>query len=713
MNKMFPKATIVIRRHLPCCISSGLMVAALLALIHSSGYSRGFEAYSGSQDETGSEIISTETSQGFFNGSNAPDWGSRIISQCAVIATKIFSVPVRSRSHPDIVDGKLDEDLVLDLSAVAIYGDCGSGDPYYFPDSQIIEYHGLEHDSVECRTCYYYCIINNGARPNTSHTLFGDTSCAATCIDELDLSNDVGEWEWIGGEHVRFPGRGSYELGEDGSTGYCGLKSNESVMDGNPQRIFICVDGIHEAGTIIGLIKAGRGFDTLHIPGPTECEGTCDSCGTCSIVNAPLTPVCPGEITTLEAQIDGSCLSPVYSWTVTGSYSSYTLVNDSTISVTAGAHCDSSYTVEVSIDCEGCFFSPLICSSTVTVRDTMPPTITCPVDVTIDCSDSRDPANTGQATGTDNCTGPTITYSDASSGSCPEVITRTWTAEDSCGNVSTCVQMITIEDNTAPVINCPSNLTLDCVASVDTSNTGSATATDDCSGVAVTYSDSRTGSCPEILTRTWTAEDSCGNVSTCVQTITLEDNTPPTILCPFSMDLDCAASTDTSQTGVPSVTDDCSNITLVYFDRYTGSCPEVLTRTWTATDECGNESTCAQIFNLIDQTAPVLNLPADVTISCTASTDTSNTGSASATDDCSGFSITYSDSRSGSCPEVLTRTWTATDDCGNSSSADQIITIEDNVSPNIEPPIDLTIDCSESTDTSNTGGISATDNCSG
>ena len=43
-------------------------------------------------------------------------------------------------------------------------------------------------------------------------------------------------------------------------------------------------------------------------------------------------------------------------------------------------------------------------------------------------------------------------------------LTRTWTAEDNCGNTSSCSQVITVEDNTAPVITCPVDETVECDA---------------------------------------------------------------------------------------------------------------------------------------------------------------------------------------------------------------------------------------------------------
>jgi hypothetical protein len=352
------------------------------------------------------------------------------------------------------------------------------------------------------------------------------------------------------------------------------------------------------------------------------------------------------------------------------------------------------------------------CVQLITIADLTPPTITCPGDVTIDCNDSTDPANTGEATATDDCSGASVTtYTDVRSGSCPEILTRTWSVEDSCGNAATCVQVITIQDNTPPILICPGDVTIDCSASTDPANTGEATATDDCSGFTITYVDARAGACPEVLTRTWTAEDDCGNVSTCVQVITIDDTTPPTITCPGDVTIDCNASTDPANTGEATATDDCMGVTVTYVDTRAGACPEVLTRVWSAEDGCGNVTSCTQVITIDDTTPPVITCPGDVTIDCNASIDPANTGEATATDDCSGFTITFNDTRAGACPEVLTRVWTAEDDCGNVTSCTQLITIDDTTPPVITCPGDVTIDCNASTDPANTGEATATDDC--
>jgi hypothetical protein len=193
----------------------------------------------------------------------------------------------------------------------------------------------------------------------------------------------------------------------------------------------------------------------------------------------------------------------------------------------------------------------------ITLVDHEPPDITCPPDILINCSESTDPAFAGSASASDMCdAAPTVTYTDVTTaGSCPQElsITRTWMATDSCGNSITCEQIITVIDTTAPIITCPADITIECTASTDTLNTGSATATDNCVAASIiTFSDITVGgSCPQegTITRTWTATDSCGNSSTCNQIITINDSQPPVITCPPNITLQCTDTISIEETG--------------------------------------------------------------------------------------------------------------------------------------------------------------------
>lgn len=83
------------------------------------------------------------------------------------------------------------------------------------------------------------------------------------------------------------------------------------------------------------------------------------------------------------------------------------------------------------------------------IEDKLPPTLTCPDNVTIECFEDISPRSTGEPTVYEGCGIYTLTYKDVvTKGSCnlgyDKVITRTFTAVDETGNKSTCVQFITV-----------------------------------------------------------------------------------------------------------------------------------------------------------------------------------------------------------------------------------------------------------------------------
>ncbi|MFZ1678536.1 MAG: SdrD B-like domain-containing protein [Saprospiraceae bacterium] len=363
------------------------------------------------------------------------------------------------------------------------------------------------------------------------------------------------------------------------------------------------------------------------------------------------------------------------------------------------------------------------CNQIITVDDSSPPSMSCPINVTIDCAASTLPANTGTASATDNCSTFGITSTDVIvTGICPQekTITRTWKATDACGNFSTCNQTITIHDSTPPAISCPVNKTIECTASTLPANTGTSTATDNCSTFAITFTDvTVAGGCPQerIITRTWKATDACSNFSTCNQTITVDDSTPPVVTCPVNITIECTASTLPATTGTAMASDNCSTITITSTDAILpGDCPQEKTiiRNWKATDACGNISSCNQTITVDDSTHPLMTCPVNVTIECTANTLPANTGSATATDNCSTFAITSTDVvTTGACPQekTITRTWKTTDACGNTTTCNQIIVVDDSTPPLISCPSDVTVQCIASTLPEQTGSATSTDNC--
>jgi len=362
------------------------------------------------------------------------------------------------------------------------------------------------------------------------------------------------------------------------------------------------------------------------------------------------------------------------------------------------------------------------CTVDVAVDLNDPPQITCPPDLTIGCDESTAPSHTGTATATDDHgPAPTITFSDTEvAGACPQekVITRTWVATDECGATDECDQIITVVDDEDPIITCPANVIVDCNDPTDPASTGFATATDNCDPApVVTHTDQQIAN---VITRTWTATDACGNSAQCVQTITIDDTTPPAITCPADVAVQCLANVPAVDIGSVTAVDDCDpDPTVIHVGDISdgNTCPEVITRTYRATDASGNFAECTQTITIDDTLAPAITCPADIFIDCDDSSDPAHTGTASATDNCdSSPGITYSDVETpGICPQekIITRTWTATDDCGNISQCNQVITVEDNTAPVISCPANVVVDCNDPTVPAHTGTATASDNCDG
>lgn len=150
---------------------------------------------------------------------------------------------------------------------------------------------------------------------------------------------------------------------------------------------------------------------------------------------------------------------------------------------------------------------------------------------------------------------------------------------------------------------------------------------------------------------------------------------------------------------------------------FNGSCTNNynLRRRWMAVDACGNSSVCDQFLFIRDTSAPLISCPVAVTVSCSSDTIPTTSGLPTVTDVCDPNPlITYSDGiQNGTCANRFTalRTWVATDDCGNSRSCTQVITVNDQIAPVITCPVAITVDCALGTDTTLTGAATATDNC--
>ena len=291
------------------------------------------------------------------------------------------------------------------------------------------------------------------------------------------------------------------------------------------------------------------------------------------------------------------------------------------------------------------------------------------------------------------------------------------------GCTSTCSVTVTV-DSTLPVITCPADLAIECDDSTLPLNTGTATATDNCTlPPTITFSDViLAGLCPQeyTITRTWTATDASGNSSTCIQTITVGDNTPPTLTCPDDITVQCAIQVPAVNVGFVNATDNCGGVVAVAHvsDVITNQICEnnyTLTRTYRATDLCGNTATCIQLIRVLDNTPPVITFPSGMPIGDTIKVQcygqnpewdipSFDEGSVVATDNCTGpVTVEFIQilQNQGDCREdgyinLYRLMWTATDACGNSNSVSTFLALVDTIPPVIfGVPQDTIVNCDE------------------
>ena len=336
-----------------------------------------------------------------------------------------------------------------------------------------------------------------------------------------------------------------------------------------------------------------------------------------------------------------------------------------------------------------------------------------PEDITVECDEVPVAA---ELSASDNCSDVSVDYLETrEDGSCPDsyTLTRVWTATDDCGNATIHTQTIAVEDTTAPEFtSIPADYTSECS---DDLILDDATASDNCGEVTIEVSsETIAGDCAGNYTvvRTFTATDDCGNSTSATQTITVEDTTAPEFTS-IPADYTSGCSDDLILDDA-TASDNCGEVTIeVSSETIAGDAAGNYTvvRTFTATDDCGNSTSATQTITVEDTTAPEFtSIPADYTSECS---DDLILDDATASDNCGEVTIEVSsETIAGDAAGNYTvvRTFTATDDAGNSTSATQTITVEDTTAPEFTSiPADYTSECSDDLILDD---ATASDNCS-
>jgi len=263
-----------------------------------------------------------------------------------------------------------------------------------------------------------------------------------------------------------------------------------------------------------------------------------------------------------------------------------------------------------------------------------------------------------------------------------------------------------VQDVDKPAISCPGALTVTCSANVPAVSLAAVSASDNCGTPVKSHlgdvTTNMTCTNRKTVTRTYKATDASGNTQTCSQIITVFDNVKPSFTSvPTNITVQCNS---IPAVGTVTATDGCGGSVAVVYNGQTteaGACPDsyTITRQWTATDACGNTKTATQRITVTDTQLPnFVSTPANVTVQC----DTLPAPFAPvATDNCdAAVAVTYNGQTitNGACTNAytLTRRWTAADNCGNTRSISQRITVVDSSKPVFSSfPDNTTIACHE------------------
>ena len=179
------------------------------------------------------------------------------------------------------------------------------------------------------------------------------------------------------------------------------------------------------------------------------------------------------------------------------------------------------------------------CDFFVVVNDNEPPVVVPPPDITIGTTNQcmAQIPTLGTPTTSDNCGVLRVWNNAIDNDYNLGTQSITWFIEDIHGNISSAMQNITVVDDDPPTFNCTSNIT----RRVDEGQNFYTVFGDefepfrvfDCNSFTTTNDFNNTDSLSGVqfpigtTVVTWTYTDALGNISTCVMTITITDNTDP------------------------------------------------------------------------------------------------------------------------------------------------------------------------------------------
>jgi subtilisin-like proprotein convertase family protein len=546
-------------------------------------------------------------------------------------------------------------------------------------------------------------------------------------------------------------------------------------------------------GTITGVADGSnnaqtfnKGTTTVTLSG-TDGTNSATGCSFTVTVNDNQAPtlVCPSNQTlvtapgvctasfTINDPITDNCTGSTWGYTLTGATTgTFTGIADGTNS----PRTFNKGTTTVTLSGTDGTNSATGCSFTVTVNDNQAPTLACPSNQTLVtapgvCTASftiNDPI-------TDNCTGSTwgYTLTGATTGTVTGVAdgsnnaqtfnkgitTVTLSGTDGTNSATGCSFTVTVNDNQAPTLVCPSNQTLVTAPGVCTATfTINDPISDNCTGATWGYTltgatigtvsgiADGTNNTPTfnrgVTTVTLSGTDGTNSATGCSFTVTVNDNQVPTLSCPANQTFSTAPGLCTATFTIPDpITDNCTGATWSYSTTGvttlsasgiadgTGSGSltfnrGVTTVTVSGVDASGNPAVnCSFTITVNDNQPPTITCPANQSFAAVAGScgRTRTYSLPTFSDNCPGVTMVQDPTDAFTSGDffpvgITTIHYIATDASGNSSTCSFTITITDTQNPSITCPSAQTLPLNSSCQATlpdYTSLASANDNCPG
>lgn len=321
--------------------------------------------------------------------------------------------------------------------------------------------------------------------------------------------------------------------------------------------------------------------NSISLPGSSFCEGS-----TFAIGFNTANYVLNGNIFTAQlSDANGNFGSPVTIGTLPGITSGYITCN-----LPAGINAGNGYLVRITSSNPS---QVLVTSEPFTIN-TVPAITSCPSNIIAQASPGNCSAIVSYAPATaSGMPAPEIIYSQHSGTTFSAGNTNVLVTATNACSIATCNFLVTVTDNEAPTISCPSNMAVNTATgqcSVSGINPGTPIIADNCGILSVI------NNAPAIFPAgntpvTWMVTDVNGNSNTCQQTITVTDNQPPVITgCPSNI---VTCSNPVSWIA-PAASDNCGIASLTSNFIPGSTFPNgVTTVIYTATDVNGKVSTCS------------------------------------------------------------------------------------------------------------------------